>query len=142
MLRRNSGGRVFQARLAFGAWSTLIAAATLPWTSFVGHTHWQKVQWIPFISPPVRPFDILGNILLYVPFGYGFVRSSSRQVRAGRAVVIAGTLSLAIEWSQLYSHARFPSLQDVVCNTVGAWLGASWAVRRSRATTAGGLPEA
>src|SRR5664279_2401478 len=114
MLRRNSGERVFQARLACGAWSALIAAATIPWRSFVGHTHWQKVQWIPFISPPVKALDILGNILLYVPFGYGVVRSFPLKLRAGRAVAIAGTLSLAIEWSQLYSHTRFPSLQDVV----------------------------
>jgi glycopeptide antibiotics resistance protein len=123
--------RIVCARLAFGAWVVLIAAATVPWTSFVGHTHWQKVQWVPFISPPVRPLDILGNILLYVPFGYGIMRASPLRIRARHAVAIASVLSLAVEWSQLYSHSRFPSVQDIACNALGAWLGASWAAPRS-----------
>src|SRR6266545_7808520 len=37
-----------RARIGFGVWSVVIVAATIPWTDLVGHTHWQKVQWIPF----------------------------------------------------------------------------------------------
>lgn len=126
---RNSRGRVHQARLAFGLWSVIIVAATVPWTSFVGHTHWQKVQWIPFVTPPVKMLDILGNVLLYLPFGYGFVRAFPPRISPLRAAALAGTLSFAVEWSQLYSHSRFPSVQDVLCDVLGAWLGASWATR-------------
>jgi len=134
--------RILRARLAFGAWSVVIAAATVPWTSFVGHTHWQKVQWVPFISPPVKALDILGNILLYVPFGYQLIRASPPRVRGWHAAALAGSLSLAVEWSQVYSHSRFPSMQDLLCNVSGAWLGAAWANRRDAPPTDGGSPAA
>ena len=114
---------VVRARIGLGVWTAIIVAATVPWTDFVGHTHWRKVQWIPFISPPVTALDILGNILLYVPFGCGIIRAFPLRIHARHAVAIGGAISLAIEWSQLYSHSRFPSVQDVVCNTLGAWLG-------------------
>jgi VanZ family protein len=39
-------------------------------------------------------------------------------------VAIAGALSLTLEWSQLYSRSRFPSLQDVLCDVLGASGGA------------------
>ncbi len=111
-------------------WSAVIVAATVPWTDFVGHTHWQKVQWIPFRSPPVRLLDVVVNIVLYLPFGYQLVRASASRARVWHAVALAGALSLTVEWSQLYSHSRFPSLQDVVCNILGSWIGAWWATRR------------
>lgn len=114
----------FPARVGFGVWSAIIVAATVPWTDLVGHTHWQKVQWIPFRSPPVEPLDIVVNIVMYVPFGHQFVRASAPRARVWHAVALAGALSLILEWSQLYSHSRFPSLQDVACNILGAWIGA------------------
>ena len=122
---------VFRARIALGIWTAIILAATVPWTDFVGHTHWGKVQWIPFVSPPVTLLDVVGNVLLYVPFGYGLIRASPPRVRGWHAAAIAGSLSLGVEWSQLYSHSRFPSMQDILCNVAGAWLGAAWADRRS-----------
>jgi glycopeptide antibiotics resistance protein len=124
----------FLARIGFGVWSALIVAATVPW-DFVGHTHWQKVQWIPFRSPPVKLFDIVGNIALYLPFGYTMVRASAGRARVWHAVGLAAVLSLTLEWSQLYSHSRFPSVQDVVCNVSGAWVGAWLATRSYRSTT-------
>jgi VanZ family protein len=128
----NQAARRHTVRMRIGcaAWSGLIVAATVPWTSFVGHTHWQKVQWIPFYSPPVKILDVVVNVLLYAPFGYTLLRAFTPRVRVWHAVILAGTLSLAVEWSQLYSHSRFPSLQDVLCNVVGAALGASLAARR------------
>ncbi|MCU1384004.1 MAG: hypothetical protein JWL71_2701 [Acidobacteria bacterium] len=122
-----------------GVWTLAIVAATVPWTDFVGHTHWQKVQWIPFVSPPVKLLDTVVNILLYIPFGYGFIRASASRRRPWQGAAIAAALSFAAEASQLYSHSRFPSLQDVVCNVSGAWLGAWWAAPRPR-VMAGGSP--
>ena len=116
-------------RIELGIWTAVVAAATLPWTDFVGHTHWQKVQWLPFVSPPVRPLDIIGNVALYLPLGYSLIRSSSHK-SVWRAAAIAALLSFGIESSQLYSHSRFPSVQDLCCNLFGAWAGASWALRR------------
>jgi len=119
-----------QAWIAFGIWSAVIVAATVPTTDFVSHTHWQKVQWIPFISPPVKLVDVVVNIGLYLPFGYTLARASGPRFRAWRAVALAGVLSVTLEWSQLYSHSRFPSLQDVLCDVSGAWIGTWLASRR------------
>jgi glycopeptide antibiotics resistance protein len=110
--------------MGFGVWSAVILAATVPWTDPVGHTHWQKVQWIPFRSPPIKLFDVVVNVALYLPFGYQFVRAFPSRARAWQAAALAAVLSLFVEWTQLYSHSRFPSLQDVLCNAFGSWVGA------------------
>jgi glycopeptide antibiotics resistance protein len=99
----------------------LIVALVVPWRDMQHHTHWGKVRWIPFVSPPFASFDMLGNILLYVPFGYGFVRAQPLARR--RVLVFAALLSVLTEWTQVWSHLRFPSLTDVSCNLLGAWCG-------------------
>ena len=113
-----------RARIGLGVWSAVIVAATVPWTDFVGHTHWQKVQWIPFRSPPIKLIDVVVNVLLYLPFGYQLVRAFPSRARVGHAASLAAAISLMMEWSQLYSHSRFPSVQDVVCNILGSAVGA------------------
>lgn len=119
------------ASIAFVAWSAVVVAATVPWTDLVGHAHWRKVQWIPFFSPPVKAIDIIVNVLLYVPFGYTWMRASPFRVRLWHAAALAFVLSFAVESSQLYSHSRFPSVQDVLCNVCGAWVGGRLASRRT-----------
>jgi glycopeptide antibiotics resistance protein len=103
-------------------WILLICLAVVPWTDLQNHSHWARVQWIPFVTPPIKLADIIVNIVLYVPFGYWFVRWRGRR-RAGLAVASAAALSLVTEWTQLYSHSRFPSLTDVTCNVIGTLLG-------------------
>jgi glycopeptide antibiotics resistance protein len=120
--------RLFSTRIRFGLWCAVILAATIPWTSLVDHTHWEKVQWVPFRSPPIKLFDVVVNVLLYVPFGYQFVRAFPTRARAWHVVALAGVLSFAIEASQLYSHSRFPSVQDLLCNVAGSWVGAITAI--------------
>jgi len=93
------------------------------------HTHWMKVQWIPFVTPPVKVVDIVVNILLYWPFGYWFGKHASDARAWRRACLYAFALSLATEWTQLYSHSRFPSLTDTTCNVIGTALGAFFAAR-------------
>lgn len=108
-------------RHRFAVWLLVIVAIVTPWRSFQGHTHWESVQWIPFVSPPIRARDIIGNAALYVPFGLFFT-----QRFRGPVLICIGSaflLSLATEASQLYSHARFPSVQDVLMNTLGAAIG-------------------
>ena len=120
-----------RAWIVFGIWSAVIVAATIPTTDFVGHTHWQKVQWIPFLSPPVKIVDVVVNIGLYLPFGYTLARASGPRFRVWGAIALAGALAVTLEWSQLYSHSRFPSLQDVLCDVSGALVGTWLATRRS-----------
>ena len=117
------------AAIVFVAWSAVIMAATVPWTDLVGHTHWGKVQWLPFLSPPVKMFDVLVNVLLYMPFGYAWLRVSWFRTRLWQAAALAFVLSVAVEWTQLYSHSRFPSVQDVLCDVSGALIGGWLAVR-------------
>ena len=109
------------SRHRFAVWLLVVLAIVTPWRSFQNHTHWDSVQWIPFVSPPIRARDIVGNVALYVPFGLFYI-----QRFGGSAFVCVGLaflLSLTTEASQLYSHSRFPSVQDVLTNTIGAALG-------------------
>ena len=103
-------------------WALLIAACVVPWMDLQNHSHWSRVQWIPFVTPPIKLIDILVNIALYAPFGYWFVRWKGRRGSA-LAIASAASLSLVTEWTQLYSHSRFPSLTDVTCNVAGTIIG-------------------
>jgi len=110
-------------------WTCLIAFVVIPWMDLQNHTHWMKVQWIPFVTPPVKVIDIVVNILLYWPFGYWFGKQAGDARAWRRACLYALALSLATEWTQLYSHSRFPSLTDTTCNVIGTALGAFFAAR-------------
>ena len=113
-------------------------AADYPWGNWVGHTHWARVGWIPFYSWPVSIFDILQNTLLFLPAGF-----CARLALGPRARVWAPLLTLPVsllgEWTQLYSHNRFPSATDLVCNLLGSMIGAWLAGRlvRSRISPGG-----
>jgi VanZ family protein len=86
------------------------------------------------VSPPVRVVDILLNFLLYVPLGYWSSRDSTEPFAAGRVVGYAALLSVLTEATQLFSHVRFPSVADVLCNLAGAWCGAILATGFHRPT--------
>lgn len=108
-------------RSLFIAWVVVICACVVPWTDVQNHSHWFRVQWIPFVTPPIKLFDIVVNVALYVPFGYWFTRWKGRRVAL--AVGSAVALSAATEWTQLYSHSRFPSTTDITCNLIGTLVG-------------------
>lgn len=122
-----ANGRQRGSRWPLAIWTGIIFLLVVPWGSYQDHSHWARVQWIPFVTPPIKLRDIVANTLVYVPFGYWSMRLGERP-RAWRGVVLAFALSLATEFTQVYSHGRFPSTTDVVCNVFGAWLG----TRRSR----------
>ncbi len=95
----------------------LVLALGFPWGEIVGHSHWLRIEWIPF-SRPLRPGDIIGNLLLCAPVGLfaGFVTTRPRLVVGATTLL----LSVFIESTQLYTHTRFPSATDVLCNVTGA----------------------
>ena len=113
------------ARWLLALWTVLIVIVVLPWTSFQDHPHWTRIGWVPFLSGPISVRDILGNVLLYVPWGYAHARAI-RGSRAGLWSVAGHALLLSIttEAAQIWSHGRFPTLTDVTCNLVGACAGA------------------
>lgn len=117
-----------RVQIAFAVWVGVILLIVVPWGSFQDHPHWDEVSWVPFLSGPLRIRDIVANVLFYVPFGFLYVRRFRTGVR--HAVLAAVVLSLLTELTQVYSHGRFPSSTDIVCNTVGACCGAMWAASR------------
>jgi glycopeptide antibiotics resistance protein len=127
------------ARVAAGRYLALsvgvIVAAVVPWATFRAHSHWAKVIWVPFSTPPeLRAADVVGNVLLYVPFGYFFCKRAARLAGVHlRGVFWAFLLSMLTELTQVYSHSRFPSTTDLVLNVAGAIAGVHLAWRgRSR----------
>ena len=86
-----------------------------------------------FFSANVTRFtfpDVVSNIFLYFPLGVLIHWSLCRAAAGGRlilsaTVVIAVGISGAVEWVQAYSPTRVSSLIDLVCNSLGAALGAS-----------------
>jgi glycopeptide antibiotics resistance protein len=109
---------------AFALCVTLILVIVVPWQRFQDHTHWERVQWLPFSRPPMTARDIIANFALYVPVGDLAVRLVPRRAGLWIVAVAAPLLSLGTEATQLFSHGRFPSMTDVTCNVAGAWLGA------------------
>jgi glycopeptide antibiotics resistance protein len=115
------------ARLTALAFAVAAFAVDWPWGDLQNHTHWAKVGWIPFVSPPVRPMDVVQNLLLFAPFGFVAATASrhSRPRALLRATLLTAIIAFAGEASQLYSHTRFPSATDLACNVIGATLAAA-----------------
>jgi len=117
-------------------WVGALIAITAPFGDFQTHSHWAKVNWIPFAPRSVKMSDVLANVLIYVPFGW-FGRPTRLGRRVAEAALLALLLSAALEFTQVFSHNRFPSMTDVTCNVIGAFVGAAAAtagadrVRRS-----------
>jgi VanZ family protein len=119
-------------RYRLAIWIAVVAAIVVPWRTFQTHSHPDAILLIPLVSPPVRLHDIIGNIVLYIPFGFFYAsRVGDRLARAQilRGVGWAALLAVLTEASQIYSHGRFPSVQDALANVLGAGLGIAIASR-------------
>jgi glycopeptide antibiotics resistance protein len=119
--------RGFRMQLTLWLLSIALIAGmtTMPWSNYVAHPHWDHVRWIPFY-PRLSVLDIVGNVALFIPFGFFFsqiLRGSSLTKRWALLVIIAATLSTAVELFQVYSHNRTPSTTDICTNLLGAILG-------------------
>jgi len=72
--------------------------------------------------------DFLGNLALFLPFGYLGMVAWSRPGRLARfviVVVLGAVYGTALQWLQLYLPSRDPAvLRDVVPNIVGTVVGA------------------
>lgn len=71
--------------------------------------------------------DLLANILLFLPFGFGLACLIQRRLSGGVALVMTLTgsvgLSVTAEVLQILLPSRFPTLTDVLTNTIGGFLG-------------------
>ena len=73
-------------------------------------------------------YDLIANILFYMPFGFFAVRSLMRPsltVRMGLVLVCGVALSAAMELLQVYDAGRQSSMSDVYANFAGTLLGAA-----------------
>jgi glycopeptide antibiotics resistance protein len=123
------GFRLLGFTMGFTLWllsiALIVGITTMPWSNYVGHPHWDQVRWIPFY-PPLAFLDILGNVVLFLPFGYFFpraLRGSSSGRSWGLPVLLATALSTAVELFQVYTHNRMPATTDICTNLLGAMSG-------------------
>jgi VanZ family protein len=127
-----------QARALLVAVLALVVYASLsPWT---GWRH-NGVHPLAYLTSPlpryITGFDLLVNVLGYLPLGALFVLSMYPRVR-GVAAFALGTaacvlLAGSIEALQTYLPARIASSLDLATNGLGAALGAAFAARYAAA---------
>ncbi|MBK5280455.1 MAG: VanZ family protein [Nitrospiraceae bacterium] len=128
-------------------WIVLILmVGVLPLSNFVGHSHWEYIKWVPTAEDLRSPkylidifSDIVGNTVLFFPLGYFLSRlltSSSPSRQWLLAAGFGGTLSLGIEFYQVYCHNRFPSIFDLITNVAGTLMGVSFSLSRKSALPA------
>lgn len=90
-------------------------------------SYYNAPRWLPLV--PFEPRDFLVNLLGFVPFGALLAWSRPGRSRGFEVAAIV-LLSLAIEISQYWSPYRYPSINDLMLNTLGGVLGLRWFDRR------------
>ncbi len=97
-----------------GLWLAGVLALTLYPFAPLARTA-RPLTWAGAAHPSLLAFDIVANVLLFVPLGV---------LAPGKRTVAAGLLlSVAIETTQALLPPRTPSLLDVVANSLGVTLG-------------------
>jgi VanZ family protein len=117
------------ARYLFAAYAVLVVYASLH--PFSG---WQAQGLAPFafVTAPfprsLTRFDVITNVLGYVPLGFLAVLAVYPRLPAGRALAVgigcAVALSFVLETLQMYLPSRTSSNIDLLANAVGGSVGA------------------
>jgi glycopeptide antibiotics resistance protein len=107
-------------------------------------TNLDRISWHPLHNVhgfPAPAFDLVGNIVFFLPLGVlAYLaqrrRTGSDRARIARATAWGVALSLAVETLQLLTPGRSPATSDLLTNTLGALLGAvvtsaAWQWKRS-----------
>ena len=80
------------------------------------------VLWVIDVTPLTYvAVEFLANIAMFVPIGVLVTLLSHRW---WIAVAVGIALTCGIEFTQMFLPARFPDVQDIFANTLGAVLGA------------------
>jgi VanZ family protein len=117
------------ARLLLLVYLGLVTYASLyPLAGWRGHGLWP----FEFLAAPwprhVIAYDLVSDVLGYVPLGLLAVLALYPRLRGLRAVLAAtalgALLSVVLESAQTYLPARVPSNVDVLCNAAGSLCGA------------------
>ena len=112
----------------------IVSVLTTPWSEFVGHAHWHKVNWVPFkdtMQLSAFPSNNFLNAIVFAPFGYLYLQSRIRaqKLMILEVVLLAALLSTSLEIYKVYCHGRFPSVTDVMMNVIGGVIGATVALK-------------
>jgi VanZ family protein len=113
-------------------------AAFIVYASLSPFLGWQE-QGLEFLEVLVSPlgltytgFDALSNVLAYFPFGVFLALTLRIYFRSGTSVLLATlialTLSVSMEYLQMYLPSRTSSNADMLANGFGALVGALLAV--------------
>ena len=105
-------------------WFALVLFISLPWMGFTTIPQWHRVHWVPFGDPADKLRDVVANMLLFVPLGFVVSRRRAPVPAVLLAAIMALSISLPAEATQLFSTRRFPSATDVVSAVMGAVAGA------------------
>lgn len=119
-------------------WFAFVCFVSLPWIGFTPYPRWERVHWIPFGDPADRPRDFVLNAIVFLPFGFAIARRRDPSSALLLAAVMAATVSVGAEATQLFSTRRFPSATDVTAAVAGALAGALptvWLRRSSKPHT-------
>ena len=134
--------RTFPRRLnlsgARSAWIVVLSSLILIVQATLTPYHFQFVEVLrehtpaqlvaKFLSGISDPVDMINNVVLFLPFGFGLALLFERQQRPGlvacaATVVMGAGLSLAVELLQLFLPTRTATPFDVMTNTLGTFLG-------------------
>jgi VanZ family protein len=116
-------------RILFAVYLLLIVYASLH--PFSGWRHF-GISPLDYLFAPwprtASVFDVVMNVIAYVPFGFLCVAVLHPRMRGGAALAVAvlgaAALSIALEALQNYLPTRFASNVDVMSNVSGAAIGA------------------
>ena len=125
------------------AWPlALIYVSLIVYASLYPFADWryQGIEPWAYLTSPLPKywtvFDVVTNVLGYMPLGFLLTLGALRSSRATYAVMVAagsaGVLSLTMESIQNYLPTRVPSNLDLMLNISGAWLGAvlAWSLEK------------
>jgi hypothetical protein len=118
-----SRSRAAALRVLLALWLLLIAAVTLAPTSPTPPLTLGRFLCIGCGDRDTA--DVIANWLLFVPLG----ALAALVVGARRGVLAAAGLTLAVEFVQIGIPGRYPALQDLLFNSLGAVAGAAVALR-------------
>jgi glycopeptide antibiotics resistance protein len=104
-------------------WIVVVAVVSGPWFGVVREPQWSRVTWLPFHGFEDKPRDMAVNFLLFVPFGWSFVRTRPRGAGILLTMIAAAAVSTAVEIPQLFYRLRDPSATDIVMALCGAGAG-------------------
>jgi VanZ family protein len=117
------------ARYLFAAYAVLVVYASLhPFSGW----QFQGLTPFAFVTAPfprsLTRFDVVTNVLGYLPLGFLAVLASYSRLRARGALALgigcSVVLSFALESLQMYLPSRTSSNVDLLANTAGGTLGA------------------